>query len=44
MISNKEKSLGKGKEGEVKVKRLPCRGCTVNCSLYKECKGRLWRT
>ena len=23
--------------------RLPCRGCTINCSNYKHCNGRLWR-
>lgn len=23
--------------------RLPCRGCTTRCGLYKTCNGRLWR-
>lgn len=23
--------------------RLPCRGCTVNCSYYYTCNARLWR-
>jgi len=24
-------------------KRLPCRGCTNNCSLYHICGGKPWR-
>lgn len=24
--------------------RLPCRGCTDNCSNYSACDGRPWRT
>ena len=23
--------------------RLPCRGCTINCSNYKICNGKPWR-
>ena len=24
--------------------RLPCRGCTADCSNYQRCEGRPWRT
>lgn len=23
--------------------RLPCRGCTKNCTNYAHCNGKLWR-
>lgn len=26
-----------------KPRRLPCRGCTQQCSNYLKCDGKLWR-
>ena len=25
------------------INRLPCRGCTKNCTNYQYCNGKLWR-
>ena len=31
------------KDNSQKSNRLPCRGCSKNCSDYERCNGKPWR-